>query len=100
MKPIKVHNPLPGGKSYCSPSRAAEYIARGRAAMGDDGELHFLTENQIRMQQIDYQERQMEEIARVNHGTGMFYWNGVFPGASFPPGCNVQFKRPDHNSRG
>lgn len=81
---VQIHNPFPGGSSYTSEKKAAEYIRRGKAIRRADGTLQFIS-------------RPANEAARFwsNPLTGPHFWNGArnYPGACYPPGCNVSFPK-------
>lgn len=93
MKAIPVFNPSPLGKAFCSPKRAAEYIRKGRAVLRPDGALQFTLASQAGILARAEEDRAFEESFREHRGE-IVYWNGVYPDASFPPGCNVLFRKP------
>jgi hypothetical protein len=94
MKGIAVHNPSSLGKSFCSLKRAAEYIAKGRAVMRQDGTLQFTIPAQAFLVRQAEETRAFDESARINRVNGMFFHNGRYPKASFPPARNVQWEKP------
>ena len=94
MKAIPIHNPSRHGKDFCSPKRAAQYIARGRAVLLPDGSLQFTAQNQaIFNQRLDAEAVAFDAAVVAGRGKKV-YWNGAYPDASYPPGCNVQFEPP------
>ena len=96
MKAIPVHNPSRNGKAFCSPKKAAYYLAHGRAVMRPDGTLQFTQANQDALAKRIDTERQAFDDAVLAGRQGMVYWNGAYEHGSYPPGCNNQFLRPDH----
>ena len=97
---IEITNPAPGGSSFTSVKQASRFVSRGRADMTEDGKLKFKTRVEQRTRE------QIEQLAfeaefKKNRGD-IVYWNGSFTEQdergrdiyTFPPFCNVHFRRP------
>lgn len=104
MRAIPIHNPSKYGKSFCSPKKAAYYLSLGRAVMRPEGTLQFTSSAQEAFnRRLDAEALAFDAAVaagRVDGGVDergdpsfTVFWNGNFPGAAYPPGCNVQIKR-------
>jgi hypothetical protein len=75
---------------FTSSDRAQRFVSLGMATMSLEGRLLFALDNQIL--QLEHISEEVE--FRRNRGERV-YWNGArnYPGAAFPPGCNVEFPK-------
>lgn len=75
MSAIAIINPEPGGRRFTSPSRAREYVRRGRAVL-ERGKLRFLGPTQ----EFLARRRDAEAEAEFNRNrSGIIFWNGSDP---------------------
>jgi hypothetical protein len=105
VKAIPIHNPSRAGSTHCSPKRAAQYIARGRAVLLPDGTLQFTQSNQEAFHlRLDREAQAFDDAVLAGRWDGVsvdeagapsykIHWNGAYTDGAYPPGCNVQFKR-------
>ncbi len=70
--PVKIANPVPGGKLYTSPRRALGFIRSGEAVLTSDGQLFFRrTAKELEQREAEHVDA---EIKRWR--SGVCYWNG------------------------
>jgi hypothetical protein len=70
--PVKIANPVQGGKSYTSAKRAIHFLKCGRAELTQDGELFFYTAESVLRRKQD----ELEATILDRHRKGIIYWNG------------------------
>lgn len=92
----EISNPRLGGSRYTSIRQAAEFVKRGIAVWLPDGRLRFTDQanaGHMAAEMSRSLREEAEEFAR-NRGERV-YWNGSrnYPGAAYPPGCNVAFPK-------
>jgi hypothetical protein len=96
MAKVEISNPRLDGARYTSERQATGFVERGIAAWLPDGRLRFTDKASSVRRRAESSQSLREEAAEFARNRGeRVYWNGArnYPGAAYPPGCNVSFPK-------